>query len=102
MELARAGGYGLIVMDIMMPELDGFSAAREIRKTSDVPLIFLSARGRCVSETGAKGRLSFAPFCYAFSSVSEVRGISNQKAVSYTHLRWRSPRSADDHRRLSA
>ena len=44
-EMARAGGYGLIVMDIMMPELDGFSAAREIRKTSDVPIIFLSARG---------------------------------------------------------
>ena len=44
-EMARAGGYDLIIMDIMMPELDGFSAAREIRKTSDVPIIFLSARG---------------------------------------------------------
>lgn len=40
------GGYDLIIMDIMMPELDGFSAAREIRKTSDVPIIFLSAMGR--------------------------------------------------------
>ena len=38
-EMARAGGYDLIIMDIMMPELDGFSAAREIRKTSDVPII---------------------------------------------------------------
>ncbi len=35
----------LIVMDIMMPELDGFSAVREIRKTSAVPVLFLSARG---------------------------------------------------------
>ena len=32
-------------MDIMMPELDGFSACREIRKNSDVPIIMLSARG---------------------------------------------------------
>ena len=32
-------------MDIMMPELDGFSAVREIRKTSAVPVLFLSARG---------------------------------------------------------
>jgi DNA-binding response OmpR family regulator len=32
-------------MDIMMPELDGFSAVREIRKTSTVPIIMLSARG---------------------------------------------------------
>lgn len=35
----------LIVMDIMMPELDGFSACREIRKTRDVPVLMLSARG---------------------------------------------------------
>jgi len=35
----------IIIMDIMMPELDGFSACREIRKISDVPIIMLSARG---------------------------------------------------------
>ena len=35
----------IIVMDIMMPELDGFSAVREIRKISNVPIIMLSARG---------------------------------------------------------
>lgn len=35
----------LIVMDIMMPELDGFSATREIRKLRDVPVLLLSARG---------------------------------------------------------
>ena len=34
----------LIVMDIMMPVLDGFSAVKEIRKTSKVPVIMLSAR----------------------------------------------------------
>ena len=41
----RNGNFDLIVMDIMMPELDGFSACREIRKTSNVPIIMLSARG---------------------------------------------------------
>ena len=44
-EMVRSNGYDLIVLDVMMPELDGFSAAREIRKTSDIPIIFLSARG---------------------------------------------------------
>ena len=34
-----------VIMDIMMPELDGFSACREIRKTSNVPILLLSARG---------------------------------------------------------
>lgn len=37
--------YDAVIMDIMMPELDGFSAVKEIRKTSDVPIIMLSARG---------------------------------------------------------
>lgn len=41
----RAADYDIVIMDIMMPELDGFSAVREIRKTSDVPVIMLSARG---------------------------------------------------------
>lgn len=42
---ARDREYDLIVMDVMMPELDGFSAVKEIRKHSRVPVIMLSARG---------------------------------------------------------
>ncbi len=41
----KNGSFDLVVMDIMMPELDGFSASREIRKFSSVPIIMLSARG---------------------------------------------------------
>lgn len=37
--------FDIIIMDIMMPELDGFSACREIRKTSRTPILMLSARG---------------------------------------------------------
>ncbi|MBR3693937.1 MAG: response regulator transcription factor [Erysipelotrichales bacterium] len=37
--------FDIIVMDVMMPELDGFSACKEIRKFSDTPMIMLSARG---------------------------------------------------------
>ena len=43
--LARREEFDLIILDIMMPELDGFSACREIRKTSSTPIIMLSARG---------------------------------------------------------
>lgn len=43
--LARNTKFDIIIMDIMMPELDGFSACREIRKNSNVPIIMLSARG---------------------------------------------------------
>ena len=43
--LCRTHTYDLIIMDIMMPELDGFSACREIRKVCQTPIIMLSARG---------------------------------------------------------
>ncbi len=43
--LCRKNEYDLIIMDIMMPELDGFSACREIRKITQTPIIMLSARG---------------------------------------------------------
>ena len=44
-KLCREKKFDIIIMDIMMPELDGFSACREIRKTSRTPIIMLSARG---------------------------------------------------------
>lgn len=44
-EICQKDTFDIIIMDIMMPELDGFSAVKEIRKTSDTPVIMLSARG---------------------------------------------------------
>ena len=44
-ELCRKKAFDLIIMDIMMPELDGFSAVKEIRKTASTPVSMLSARG---------------------------------------------------------
>ena len=43
--LCKENDYDLILMDIMMPQLDGFSAVKEIKKTKDMPVIMLSARG---------------------------------------------------------
>ena len=40
----RENEYDLVIMDVMMPKLDGFSAVKEIRKYKDVPVIMLSAR----------------------------------------------------------
>ncbi len=44
-EQCRNGNFDIMIIDIMMPELDGFSACREIRKFSQIPIIMLSARG---------------------------------------------------------
>lgn len=37
--------YALIILDVMMPKMDGWSVCREIRKTSQIPIIMLTARG---------------------------------------------------------
>lgn len=43
--LCKLNHYDLVILDIMMPKLDGFSACKEIKKIQDVPIIMLSARG---------------------------------------------------------
>ena len=43
-EIAAAGGIDLIVLDLMMPKLDGLGACRRIREFSDVPIIMLTAK----------------------------------------------------------
>ena len=44
-ELVKNNDYDLIVLDIMMPKLDGFSTCKEIKKYKSIPVIMLSARG---------------------------------------------------------
>ena len=44
-EICRKEEFDIVLMDVMMPELDGFSAVKEIRKSSSVPVIMLTARG---------------------------------------------------------
>lgn len=44
-ELCKKQDFDLMILDVMMPELDGFSACREIKKRRNIPVIMLSARG---------------------------------------------------------
>jgi DNA-binding response OmpR family regulator len=43
--LALSGGYQIVVLDVMMPKVDGIEALRQIRQSSRVPVIMLTARG---------------------------------------------------------
>jgi two-component system, OmpR family, response regulator len=45
LELLRRGGLDAAILDVMLPEMDGFALCRAIRKESDIPLIMLTARG---------------------------------------------------------
>ena len=44
-EMAKSTDYDIIILDVMMPKLDGFSACKEIRKVKNTPVLMLSARG---------------------------------------------------------
>ncbi|MBQ2453831.1 MAG: response regulator transcription factor [Lachnospiraceae bacterium] len=43
--MARSGGYDIILLDIMLPKLTGLEVCQQIRETSDVPIIMLTAKG---------------------------------------------------------
>lgn len=45
LQIFRQQDYCLVILDVMMPQMDGWSVCREIRKSSQVPIIMLTARG---------------------------------------------------------
>ena len=45
LERLRSGGFDAAILDVMLPEMDGFELCRTIRKDSDIPIIMLTARG---------------------------------------------------------
>lgn len=44
LEMAYENTYDLILLDVMLPEVDGFEVCREVRRDSDVPIMFITAR----------------------------------------------------------
>ena len=44
LEMVKANSYDCVILDVMMPKLDGFSTCREIKKIDSIPVIMLSAR----------------------------------------------------------
>jgi two-component system phosphate regulon response regulator OmpR len=45
LQLLRQGGFAALVLDIMLPDLDGFEVCRRVRAESDIPILMLTARG---------------------------------------------------------
>ena len=63
-ELAREGGFDLIILDVMMPKIDGLQACMRIREFSNVPIIMLTAKGRghrTRSSASSAGRTTISP-----------------------------------------
>jgi len=45
MKKLESGSYDLVILDIMLPEMDGFEVCKQIRRHSDIPIVMLTARG---------------------------------------------------------
>ena len=45
LELLAQGGFDAAILDVMLPEMDGFELCRTIRRSSDLPIVMLTARG---------------------------------------------------------
>ncbi len=89
-ELARAGGLDLIIMDLMMPEMDGLEACMKIREFSNVPLIMLTARGEDTDkiigfESGADDYIT-KPF-NILELKARIRAMLRRSAVSAQETR---------------
>src|ERR1700750_2695344 len=78
-------GIDAVVLDVMLPEGNGFDVCREIRAVSDVPVLFLSARGE--DEDKLRG-LALGADDYIVKSVTPAEVVARVKAV----LRRSTPR----------
>lgn len=47
-DAVMTGNFSIVILDIMMPKLDGMDALKQIRKTSDIPVIMLTAKGEVI------------------------------------------------------
>jgi DNA-binding response OmpR family regulator len=93
LELARSMEPALVVLDVMLPNLDGFSVCRELRKSSDVPILMLSARSDEVDRV-----LGFSLFAddYVVKPFSPRELVERVKAI----LRRTKINGARDRKRL--
>lgn len=83
LDLARSQEFDLIILDLMLPEMDGFEVCRELRKTHDTPIIMLTARGEPIDrilglELGADDYVA-KPF-NARELIARIRAILRRTA----------------------
>ncbi len=92
LKTALDSDFDLVIIDVMLPELDGFSVCAELRKRKDVPVIFLSARTEDVDKIRGLG-LGADDYIAKPFSPSEM--VARVKAHIARYNSLKSPRSSD-------
>jgi two-component system response regulator ResD len=77
-EQVRRGGIDLVLLDLMLPEMDGFTVVRRLRETAQVPVIMLTAR---TDETNRVTGLELGADDYVVKPFSPVEVVARVKAV---------------------
>ncbi len=54
-EMAESGSYGLILLDIMLPGMDGFAICKKLRETLDIPILMVTARREDIDQIRGLG-----------------------------------------------
>ncbi|MCL2187187.1 MAG: response regulator transcription factor [Defluviitaleaceae bacterium] len=93
LDAAQATAFDMILLDVMMPKLDGFAVCRSIRKTSTVPIIMITARGEDFErimglDNGADDYVvkPFSPAEVMARVRAVLRRLGGGKALSYNGL----------------
>ena len=91
LEMVRKGSYKAVILDVMMPQMDGFEVLKRLRRETDIPVLMLTARGeetdRIVGlEMGADDYLpktfSSRELLARLRSVTRRYGVSKRQAAS--------------------
>ncbi len=92
LEMAASGSFRAIILDVMMPEMDGFEVLRKLRQTSDIPVLMLTALGE---ETDRIVGLEMGADDYVPKTFSTRELLARLRAVIRRHTR------AEHHKRPS-
>ncbi|CAK8717152.1 hypothetical protein GMJAKD_06370 [Candidatus Electrothrix aarhusensis] len=82
LEMIRAGDYHAAILDVMMPEMDGFEVLKQMRNESDIPVLMLSARG---DETDRIVGLEMGADDYLPKTFSSRELLARLRAVTRRH-----------------
>ena len=83
LNMAKANEYDMILLDIMLPKMDGFEVCQAIREFSDMPIVMLTAKGDDMDKILG---LDYGADDYITKPFNILEVKARIKAVSYTHL----------------
>ena len=92
LEMALSSSFDVVILDVMLPEMDGFELLRKLRQTSDVPVIMLTSRG---DETDRIVGLEIGADDYLPKTFSTRELLARLRAVTRRAFEWASEDSQE-------